>query len=336
MELTLSLLAQKLGLTLAGEDAVFTGLNTLEAAGETEVSFLANPKYARFLDTTKACAVIVDAEHAPRVKRALISDNPYRDFAAAGTFFIRRQGLDCGISPLASVDPTARPAENVTVHPFAFVGARAGIGSGTRIFPGAYVGEDCVIGSNCTIYPNAVLMAGVEIGDNCTINAGAVLGTDGFGFAMMGGKMQKIPQIGTVSLAPGVDLGANACIDRATLGATSIGKDTKIDNLVQIGHNVRIGAHTAMAGCSAAAGSAKIGRYCLIGGGAGVLGHLEVADKVLVTAMSLVTHSIREPGEYSSGTPLTDNRTWRKNAARFKQLDALARRVNASTQESPE
>ncbi|HRF84531.1 MAG TPA: DapH/DapD/GlmU-related protein, partial [Pseudoxanthomonas sp.] len=132
------------------------------------------------------------------------------------------------------------------------------------------------------------------------------------------------------------EIGANSCIDRGALDDTVLEEDVRIDNLVQIGHNVRIGAHTAMAGCSAAAGSARIGRYCLVGGGAGVLGHLEVCDKVLITAMSLVTHSIREPGEYSSGTPLTDNRTWRKNAARFKQLDALARRVNASSQEPSE
>ena len=326
MELTLSLLAQKLGLTLAGEDAVFTGLNTLEAAGETEVSFLANPKYARFLDTTKACAVIVDAEHAPRVKRALISDNPYRDFAAAGTFFIRRQGLDCGISPLASVDPTARPAENVTVHPFAFVGARAGIGSGTRIFPGAYVGEDCVIGSNCTIYPNAVLMAGVEIGDNCTINAGAVLGTDGFGFAMMGGKMQKIPQIGTVSLAPGVDLGANACIDRATLGATSIGKDTKIDNLVQIGHNVTVGENCLLISQVGIAGSTKVGDRVTMAGQVGVAGHLDIGDDVVIGPQAGVPKDI-PAGTTGSGTPFMEGRTFMRNAVLQPKLPELSRRV---------
>jgi UDP-3-O-[3-hydroxymyristoyl] glucosamine N-acyltransferase len=145
-----------------------------------------------------------------------------------------------------------------------------------------------------------------------------------------------VPQLGGVVVGDDCEIGANTCIDRGALDDTTLDEDVRIDNLVQIGHNVRIGAHTAIAGSAAVAGSARIGRYCLIGGGAGVVGRLEIADKVTITARTLVTHTIREPGEYSSGTPLTDNRTWRKNAARFKQLDALARRVNASTQESPE
>ena len=152
-------------------------------------------------------------------------------------------------------------------------------------------------------------------------------GADGFGLAMDAGRWIKVPQLGGVVVGDDCEIGANTCIDRGALDDTVLEEDVRLDNQIQIGHNVHIGAHTAMAGCSAAAGSAKIGRYCLVGGGAGVLGHLEICDKVMITAMSLVTHSIREPGEYSSGTPLTDNRTWRKNAARFKQLDALARRV---------
>ncbi|MGO4777978.1 UDP-3-O-(3-hydroxymyristoyl)glucosamine N-acyltransferase, partial [Lysobacter sp. 2RAB21] len=161
------------------------------------------------------------------------------------------------------------------------------------------------------------------------IHPGAVLGADGFGLAMEAGRWLKVPQLGGVSIGDDCEIGANTCIDRGAIEDTVLEEDVRLDNQIQIGHNVHIGAHSAMAGCSAAAGSARIGRYCLIGGGAGVLGHLEVCDKVTITAMSLVTSSIREPGEYSSGTPLMDNRSWRKNAARFKQLDAIARRTRA-------
>ena len=180
------------------------------------------------------------------------------------------------------------------------------------------------------------LVTRVRLGKRVRILPGAVLGAAGFGLAMDAGRWVNVPQLGGVVVGDDCEIGANTCIDRGALDDTVLEEDVRLDNQVQIGHNVHIGAHTAMAGCSAAAGSARIGRYCLVGGGAGVLGHLEIADKVLITAMSLVTHTIREPGEYSSGTPLTDNRTWRKNAARFKQLDALARRVNASFQEDQE
>jgi UDP-3-O-[3-hydroxymyristoyl] glucosamine N-acyltransferase len=161
------------------------------------------------------------------------------------------------------------------------------------------------------------------------VHPGAVLGADGFGLAMDGGRWLKVPQLGGVVVGDDCEIGANTTIDRGALDDTVLEEDVRLDNQIQVGHNVRIGAHSAMAGCSAVAGSATIGRYCLVGGGAGVLGHLELCDRVTVTAMSLVTHSIREPGEYSSGTPLMDNRAWRKAAARFKQLDALVRRLGA-------
>jgi UDP-3-O-[3-hydroxymyristoyl] glucosamine N-acyltransferase len=154
-----------------------------------------------------------------------------------------------------------------------------------------------------------------------------VLGADGFGLAMDGGRWMKVPQLGGVCIGDDCEIGANTTIDRGAIDDTVLEEDVRLDNQIQIGHNAHIGAHTAMAGCSAVAGSARIGRYCLIGGGAGVLGHLELCDRVIVTAMTLVTHSIREPGEYSSGTPLMDNRSWRRSAARFRQLDKLARRL---------
>jgi UDP-3-O-[3-hydroxymyristoyl] glucosamine N-acyltransferase len=189
------------------------------------------------------------------------------------------------------------------------------------------IGEDCEVGAGSELGARVTLVTRVRLGQRVRIHPGAVLGADGFGLAMDAGRWIKVPQLGGVVIGDDCEIGANTTIDRGALGDTVLEEDVRLDNQIQIGHNVHIGAHTSMAGCSAAAGSAKIGRYCLIGGAAGVLGHLEICDKVTITAMSLVTHSIREPGEYSSGTPLTDNRTWRKNAARFKQLDSLARRL---------
>ncbi|MDO5611272.1 MAG: UDP-3-O-(3-hydroxymyristoyl)glucosamine N-acyltransferase, partial [Pseudomonadota bacterium] len=187
--------------------------------------------------------------------------------------------------------------------------------------------EACVVGAGSELIARVTLVTRVRIGQRVRIHPGAVIGADGFGLAMEAGRWLNVPQLGGVVIGDDCEIGANTCIDRGALEDTVLEEDVRLDNQIQIGHNVHIGAHTAMAGCSAAAGSAKIGRYCLIGGAAGVLGHLEICDQVMVTAMSLVTHSIREPGEYSSGTPLMDNRAWRKSAARFKQLDRLFREV---------
>ena len=189
------------------------------------------------------------------------------------------------------------------------------------------------VGAGSELIARVTLVTRVRLGQRVRIHPGAVLGADGFGLAMQDGHWIKVPQLGGVVVGDDCEIGANTCIDRGALDDTVLEEDVRIDNLVQIGHNVRIGAHTAMAGCSAAAGSAKIGRYCLIGGAAGVLGHLEVCDQTVITAMSLVTHSIREPGEYSSGTPLMDNRSWRKSAARFKQLDSLFRGLRRGKEE---
>jgi UDP-3-O-[3-hydroxymyristoyl] glucosamine N-acyltransferase len=183
-----------------------------------------------------------------------------------------------------------------------------------------------VVGPQSRLVARVTLVERVRLGARVIVHPGAVIGADGFGLAMDRGRWLKVPQLGGVVVGDDCEIGANTTIDRGAIGDTVIGEDVRLDNQIQIGHNVEIGAHTAMAGCVAVAGSARIGRYCLIGGGAGIVGHISIADKVTVTAMSMVTHTIREPGEYSSGTPIQDNRTWRRNAARFKHLDALVRR----------
>jgi len=192
-----------------------------------------------------------------------------------------------------------------------------------------------VVGAGSELVARVTLVTRVRIGQRVLVHPGAVLGADGFGLAMDADRWLKVPQLGGVVIGDDCEIGANTTIDRGAIEDTILEADVRLDNQIQIGHNVHVGAHTAMAGCSAVAGSARIGRYCLIGGGAGVLGHLEICDKVVVTAMSLVSRSINEPGEYSSGTPLMDNRSWRKNAARFKQLDAFVRRLRAAGDQDP-
>ncbi len=331
-------LAERFSLQLHGDgDAVVAGVATLANAGARQLAFLANPRYRSQLDTSQAGVVVVRADDAQAVRgTALVARDPYVAFARIGALFERVPARAAGIHTSAAIDPSAEISPDAHIGPFVSVGARSRIGAGCVIGPNCTIGEDCELDAGCELQARVSLVARVRLGKRVRILPGAVLGAAGFGLAMDAGQWVNVPQLGGVVVGDDCEIGANSCIDRGALDDTVLEDDVRIDNLVQIGHNVRIGAHTAMAGCSAAAGSAKIGRYCLIGGGAGVLGHLEVCDKVMITAMSLVTHSIHAPGEYSSGTPLTDNRTWRKNAARFKQLDALARRVNASHQERSE
>ena len=226
------------------------------------------------------------------------------------------------IDASASVDPTAH------IGPFVSIGARSRVEAGADRRPGLRHRRGLRRRRRHASSSRASRSSrACAWGNACVVHPGAVLGADGFGLAMDAGRWLKVPQLGGVTVGDDCEIGANTSIDRGAIDDTVLEEDVRLDNLIQIGHNVFIGAHTAMAGCAAVAGSARIGRYCLIGGAAGVVGHLEICDRVIVTAMSLVTSSIREPGEYSSGTPLMDNRSWRKNAARFKQLDALARRI---------
>ena len=331
----LSELANALGMELAGADSEFTGLNTLENATETEVSFLANPKYGHFLSTTRAVAVIVAREFAGSVKTALISGNPYFDFARAGSFFDRKQGCFQGIDPLAAIDPTATLGENCTVYPHAFIGPNAFLGSNTEVFPGAYVGENATLGKNCRILPNAVIMAGVTLGDGCVVKPGAVLGTDGFGYVLVAGEMQKIPQIGTVTIADGVHIGANTCIDKATLGSTSVGKDTKIDNLVQLGHNVQVGEQCFIISQVGVAGSARIGNRVTLAGQVGVAGHLHIGDGVTVGPQSGIAKDI--PADtIGGGSPFMPEKTFMRSLVLAPRLPEIFQRVKKLEKELEE
>lgn len=323
-------LAQRFGLELRGEDRMVRGVGTLSTATPEQLSFLANPRYRGQLATTTAGVVVLRADDTDaRDGTALLARDPYVAFAKIAALFERKPAREAGIHTSAAIDPSAVIDPSAHVGSHVSVGARSRIAAGAIIGPGCVIGEDCDIGEGCELVARVTLVTRVRLGKRVLIHPGAVLGADGFGIAMDHGHWIKVPQLGGVVVGDDCEIGANTTIDRGALGDTVLEEDVRLDNQIQVGHNVRIGAHTAMAGCSAVAGSATIGRHCLVGGGAGILGHLEVCDRVVVTAMSLVTHSIREPGEYSSGTPLMDNRSWRRSAARFKQLDDIARRAKA-------
>lgn len=326
-------LAGRFALGLQGDGNVrVDGVGTLANASPTQLAFLANPKYRPQLAETRAGVVVMRTEDVDGYAgTALIASDPYSAFARIAALFEPRSPHVPGIHPSAVVDASAEIDAGAHVGPFVSIGARTRVEAGTTIGPGCVLGEDCVVGAGCELIARVTLVVRVRLGARVRIHPGAVLGADGFGLAMDAGRWLKVPQLGGVEIGDDCEIGANTTIDRGAIEDTVLEADVRLDNQIQIGHNAFIGAHTAMAGCAAVAGSARIGRYCLIGGGAGILGHLEICDRVVITAMSLVSSTIREPGEYSSGTGLMDNRSWRKNAARFKQLDALARRVTGQT-----
>ena len=319
-------LAQRFGLALRGPDRDVAGVGTLADAAPHQLGFLANPRYRAQLTETQAGVVVLREDDANAFAgTALVARDPYAAFARISALFERLPAREPGIHPSAAVDSSAVISPGAHIGPFTSIGARTTIGAGAVVGPGCVIGDDCELGEGCELQARVTLLTRVRLGKRVRILPGAVLGAAGFGLAMEHGRWLNVPQLGGVVVGDDCEIGANTTIDRGALGDTVLEEDVRLDNQIQVGHNVRIGAHTAMAGCSAVAGSARIGRYCLVGGGAGILGHLEVCDRVVITAMSLVTHSIREPGEYSSGTPLMDNRSWRKSAARFKQLDRMAR-----------
>ena len=319
-------LAQRFGLALRGPDRDVAGVGTLADAAPHQLGFLANPRYRAQLAETQAGVVVLREDDANAFAgSALVARDPYAAFARISALFERLPAREPGIHPSAAVDSSAVISPGAHIGPFTSIGARTTIGAGAVVGPGCVIGDDCELGEGCELQARVTLLTRVRLGKRVRILPGAVLGAAGFGLAMEHGRWLNVPQLGGVVVGDDCEIGANTTIDRGALGDTVLEEDVRLDNQIQVGHNVRIGAHTAMAGCSAVAGSAVIGRHCLVGGGAGILGHLEVCDRVVITAMSLVTHSIREPGEYSSGTPLMDNRSWRKSAARFKQLDRMAR-----------
>ncbi|MEO5830611.1 MAG: UDP-3-O-(3-hydroxymyristoyl)glucosamine N-acyltransferase [Rhodanobacter sp.] len=333
---TVTELAHRFGLVATGDGTrVIDGVGTLAGAGPSQLSFLSNSKYTGQLATTGAGVVVLrEADLAQCPTAALVASDPYVAYAKLAALFERMPAAVPGIHPSAVVADSAQISPGASIGPGCVIGERAVLADGVVLGPHCLVGEDCTVGAHCRLVARVTLVTRVTLGQRVLVHPGAVIGSDGFGLAFdrsafEHGRWIKLPQLGGVRIGDDCEIGANTTIDRGALDDTVLEEDVRLDNQIQIAHNVHIGAHTAMAGCAAVAGSAKIGRYCMIGGNAGVLGHLELADGVTITAKSLVTHSIREAGEYSSGVPLQDNRQWRKNAARFKHLDEYARRLSA-------
>lgn len=328
-ELTLAALAEQLDAELQGDpEYLIRGLAPLAEAKPDQLSFLSNPQYRPQLDSSHAGAVILHPDMAEHFNgNKLLLENPYLGFARLSHRFDQQP------TPVKGIHPSAHVAEEAQVHPTAAIAAGAVIEAGAIIEANCVVGANAVIGAYChlgagtRIYPNATLYHNVRTGQRCLIHANSVIGGDGFGFAHTGRAWEKIAQLGGVVLGDDVEVGACTSIDRGALGDTIIGNDVKIDSQVQIAHNVKIGDHSALAGCVGIAGSTQVGQYCMLGGGVGLSGHLHIADGVQITGMSLVTGSIEEKGIYSSGTGAMPNKSWRKNAVRFKQLDDMARRL---------
>ncbi|KGF63232.1 MULTISPECIES: UDP-3-O-(3-hydroxymyristoyl)glucosamine N-acyltransferase [Pseudomonas] len=327
--ITLGQLAEFLGATLRGPaDKHITGLATLQEAGPDQVSFLANPQYRKFLATTHAAAVLLKpADAEGYTADALLVPDPYLAYARISHLFDPKPKAPVGVHPTAVV------AEDAFVDPAASVGAYAVIESGARIAAGVTIGAHCYIGARSVIgeggwlAPRVTLYHDVRVGQRVVIQSGAVLGGEGFGFANEKGVWQKIAQIGGVTIGDDVEIGVNTAIDRGAMDDTRIGNGVKLDNQIQIAHNVQIGDHTAMAACVGISGSAKIGKHCMLAGGVGLVGHIEICDGVFVTGMTMVTRSITEPGAYSSGTAMQPAAEWRKSAARMRHLDDMARRL---------
>ncbi len=328
---SLSELAERFALQLHGDGQHrIDGVATLAGAGPGQLSFLSNSRYTAQLGSTLAGAVVLREESVPDCPTAaLVARDPYVAYAKIAALYERLPAAPHGIHPSAVVSAHARVSHSASVGPCCVIGDGAVIEDGVVLGPHCVIGDDCIVGAQSRLVARVTLVTRVTLGERVLVHPGAVIGSDGFGLAFDTDHWIKLPQLGGVRIGDDCEIGANTTIDRGALDDTVLEEDVRLDNQIQIAHNVHVGAHTAMAGCAAVAGSAKIGRYCMIGGNAGVLGHLELADRVTITAKSLVTHSIREPGEYSSGVPLQENRLWRKNAARFKHLDEYARRLSA-------
>lgn len=331
MATTLGELAVRFGLELAGDPGTeVTGVATLASAGPGTVTFLANPRYRRHLPVTRAAAVVLDADSAADCRvAALVTANPYAAFARIAQLLHPQPAVQGGVHPSAVVDARASVAADAAIGAHACVEADAVIGPRALIGPGSIVMRGARIGADTRLIARVTVYRGVEIGARGVLHAGAVVGADGFGFALDRDGYVKVPQVGGLRIGDDVEIGANTTVDRGALEDTVIEDGVKLDNLVQVGHNVRIGAHTVVAGCVGISGSTTIGRRCMIGGAVGIVGHLEIGDDVVVTGYSLVTRSLKGPGMYSSGMPAVPAGEWRKAVARLRRLEGTERRLAA-------
>ena len=318
------------GTIVGDENATVHTFAKIEEGIPGAISFLSNPKYTSYIYDTQSSIVLVNKDFEPEreIKATLIKvDNAYESLAQLMTLYEQSHPKRTGIDPLAYVAPTAKIGENVYLAPFACVGDHAEVGDNTELHPHATVGRNAKVGKNCILYTNSNVYHDCIVGDNCILHSGSVIGADGFGFAPTPNGYDKIPQIGIAILEDDVEIGANTCVDRATMGATIIRKGVKLDNLIQVAHNVEIGSNTVIASQTGIAGSTKVGEWCMFGGQVGIAGHIKIGDKVNLGAQSGVPGSIKS-GQSLIGTPPIEMKNFFKSSAVFKKLPEMYMELN--------
>tara|TARA_B100000780_G_C21091131_1_gene439742 strand:+ start:161 stop:1183 length:1023 start_codon:yes stop_codon:yes gene_type:complete len=332
MKFTASKISQMLnGVVEGNPNIILNKLTKIEEGCENGLSFLSNLKYKEYLYTTAASAVIIDKHFVleKKVQATLIRvNNPYNSFAKLLQIIEDLQKKDFGIEQLSHIDKTAIIPENIFIGAFAYIGKNVYLGNNVRIYPHCYIGENVKINDGCTLYSGVKIYHDCQIEKNCTLHAGVVIGSDGFGFASNNEKtFDKIPQIGNVVIHQEVEIGANTCIDRATMGSTIVHRGVKLDNMIQIAHNVEVGENTVIASQTAIAGSSKIGKNCMIGGHVAIAGHLSIADNVKIAGKSGVSKSITQKGRIIQGNLAFDIKEFQRSYIYFRQLPALNKRI---------
>lgn len=327
---TLREIADFLSAKLQGdENCVITGIAPINKAVEGQISFLEQANYRPYLETTKASAIILAPAFANQTNaNVLILDSPYVGYARVSSLFTNYPEVEIGINPRAVVGLECHIGQSARIAANCVIGNRVTIGENVQIDPGCVIGDDVSIGDNSKLYANVTIYHGVKIGKNNIIHGGVVIGADGFGMANDRGRWVKIHQLGSVHIGDDVEIGANTTIDRGALENTIIEDGVKLDNQIQIGHNVRVGAYTIIAGCVGIAGSTKIGKHCMIGGGVGLNGHITIADGTIITARSAVHKSITEAGIYASGIPAMPHKKWWRVLKRMSQLEEIIERIH--------
>ncbi|WP_018108910.1 UDP-3-O-(3-hydroxymyristoyl)glucosamine N-acyltransferase [Bacteroides propionicifaciens] len=323
------------GEIVGDENATVHTFAKIEEGVKGAISFLSNPKYTHYIYDTESTIVLVNKDFEPEkpISATLIKvDNAYDSLAKLLMLYEASKPKKTGISTLASIAETAQIGENVYIAPYAVIGDRAVIADDVAIYPNTYIGDSVKIGKNTIVYANVSVYHDCMIGAGCVVHSGAVIGADGFGFAPTAEGYEKIPQIGTVIIEDNVEVGANTCIDRATMGATIIRKGVKLDNLIQIAHNDEVGSHTVIAAQAGVAGSTKIGQWCMIGGQVGLAGHAKIGDKVGIAAQAGVPGSVKA-GSQIMGSPAFDARQYFKSAALYKKLPDIYTELNALRRE---
>lgn len=326
-----SALVQTLGGQLIGQDVLIKRLTSLEQATASDISFLSNPRLRQQATASHAGVLIVSAKAAEQLpnRTLIITDDPYLYFARVARLLHPREPVKAGIHPTAVIDPTAQVAPDSEIGAHVVIGARTIIGQGCRILAGTVIEEDCVLGNHCIIHANVTIYHGCQLGQRVELHSGSVIGADGFGLAWDKQKNEwfKIVQIGAVTLGDDVEIGANTTVDRGAIENTVVDTGAKIDNQVMIGHNDKIGAHVAIAGCAGIAGSTEIGAYAIIGGAAMIGGHLSIPPKTMIGAATSVSHSIKESGHYASIFPLQSHKDWVRNAAHIRHLHEMNQKI---------